>query len=262
MIGAYLGLRLLSMPALLFFFYGQQWNWLNGYCFNLYFYTYWAVFTASAVLLYFVCLEIFRAALAAFPGFQRLGAVVFHWAALASVIVSLSAVSLDRPHDLVIANVACRIMRSVSVLELCLLAFLCLSMNSLQLSVRDMTFGIPLGFGLMSSSDLILALFWSRSAQLTDLFQFVSESLILLSLGIWIVYAALPEPVRKPLTVPVNSLIFRWNEIATALGHTGTRVAMPQPSNGFFLTDVEQVVEAVQLRKLTGRRSESEAPAA
>ena len=34
-------------------------------------------------------------------------------------------------------------MRSVSILELCLLAFLCLSMNALRLSVRDMAFGIP-----------------------------------------------------------------------------------------------------------------------
>ncbi len=48
-------------------------------------------------------------------------------------------------------------MRSVSILELCLLAFLCLSMNALRLSARDMAFGIALGFGLMSANDFILA---------------------------------------------------------------------------------------------------------
>ncbi len=42
------------------------------------------------------------------------------------------------------------LMRSVSVLELCLLAFLCLSMNALRLTVRDLSFGIALGFGMMS----------------------------------------------------------------------------------------------------------------
>ncbi len=46
-------------------------------------------------------------------------------------------------------------MRSVSVLELCLLAFLCLSMNALRMSVRDMAFGIALGFGIMSTGDFI-----------------------------------------------------------------------------------------------------------
>ena len=48
-------------------------------------------------------------------------------------------------------------MHSVSVLELCLLAFLCLSMNALRLTVRDLAFGIALGFGMMSSGDFILA---------------------------------------------------------------------------------------------------------
>ena len=48
-------------------------------------------------------------------------------------------------------------MRSVSILELCLLAFLCLSMNALRLSVRDLAFGIALGFGLMSATDFVLA---------------------------------------------------------------------------------------------------------
>jgi hypothetical protein len=55
-----------------------------------------------------------------------------------------------------------RLMRSVSIVELCLLAFLCLSMNALHLSVRDMAFGIALGFGVMSSSDFIIASFWTR----------------------------------------------------------------------------------------------------
>jgi hypothetical protein len=67
----------------------------------------------------------------------------------------------------------------------------------------------------------------------------------------------LPEPVRKPVVMPVNSTIYRWNEIASALGHTGTQVAVPQPANTFFLTDVENVVEKVLNRNLKRRESES-----
>jgi hypothetical protein len=62
--------------------------------------------------------------------------------------------------------------------------------------------------------------------------------------------------VRRPLVMPANSTIYRWNEIASALGHPGTQVAV-QPSNGFFLTDVEKVVEKVLSRSLNGRESES-----
>jgi hypothetical protein len=57
--------------------------------------------------------------------------------------------------------------------------------------------------------------------------------------------------------MPANSTIYRWNEIASALGHTGTQVAVQQPSNGFFLTDVERVVEKVLARNLKDRESES-----
>jgi hypothetical protein len=252
--GGYLALRVASMPVLLFFYYGQAGHWLNALCNLIYSYVYWAVYIASAVFLYFICMEVFRSALSAFPGLMRFGVVIFRWAVLASVIVSLAAVNFTHRGALLIPEIAFRLMRSVSVIELCLLGFLCLSMNALRLSVRDMAFGISLGFGVMSASDFILASFWTRNTSLTAPLQFVSESVILLALGMWVTYCALPETVRKPIMVPANSTILRWNEIATALGHTGTQVAL-QPANGFFLSDVEKVVEDALTRNLKSRES-------
>ena len=85
--------------------------------------------------------------------------------------------------------------------------------------------------------------------------QFVFESLILATLGLWVTYAALPAPARRPVLMPANSTILRWNEIASALGHTGTQVSV-QPAEGFVLTDVERVVEGVLRRNLENRESE------
>jgi hypothetical protein len=59
------------------------------------------------------------------------------------------------------------------------------------------------------------------------------------------------------LLLPINSTIYRWNEIASALGHSGTQVAVQQPANSFFLTDVERVVEKVLNRNLKGKESET-----
>jgi hypothetical protein len=148
-------------------------------------------------------------------------------------------------------------MRSVSILELCLLAFLCLSMNALRLSVRNMAFGISLGFGIMSSSDFIVASFISRHTSLTGSLQFVYESVILVSLGVWVTYCALPEPARQPVLMPADSFILRWNEIASALGHTGTRVAMEETGSGFFLADAERNAEKMIRLNLKGRKSEA-----
>jgi hypothetical protein len=243
--GIYLALHVASMPVFLLLLRGQAKHWFNDYCFDFYFYTYWLVYIASAVLLFFICIEVFRSALAAFSGLQRLGTVAFRWAALVSVILSLSTLSFDHFRVLILTDLAFRLMRSVSILELCLLGFLCLSMNTLRLSVRDMTFGVALGLGLMSTNDLLASSFLSRNHSLTEPLQFVSEALILFTLGMWVVYGALPEPLRKPVVLPVDSTIFRWNEIASALGHTGTQVAVQQAAGGFFLTDAERTVEKV-----------------
>jgi hypothetical protein len=255
---AYLLLRVGAMPALLLLLFGQSRHWLNDYCFLFYFLAYWGVYIASAVLLFFVAMEVFRTALSAFSGLMRFGIVIFRWAAVASVIVSFASISYAHKGILIIPDFAVGLMRSVSVLELCLLAFLCLSMNALRLSTRDLGFGIAVGFGMLSTNDFVISSLLSKNSSLTSPLQFISEALTLLSLGVWVAYFALPEPVRRPVVVPANSTIYRWNEIASALGHTGTQVAVVQSaSSSFFLTDVEKVVDKVLTRNLRESQSKS-----
>ena len=223
---AYLLLRVGSMPVLLLLLFGQSRHWFNDYCYAAYFFAYWAVYIASAVILFFVTIDVFRSALSAFSGLMKFGVVIFRWAAIVSVIVSLATVSFAHRGILIIPDLGFGLMRSVSILELCLLAFLCLSMNALRLSVRDLSFGIALGFGLMSTNDFVLASLISAHSSLTAPLQFVYQGIVLVSLGTWLSYAALPEPARRPVVLPVNSAIYRWNEIASALGHPGTQVAV------------------------------------
>ncbi len=259
--GIYLALRVATTPVLCVLFLGETGRLLATPQFErisaqAYFFVSWPVYIASAVLLYFICMEVFRSALASLPSLMKFGLVIFRWAVLVSVIVTLSTVSFANRGLLILPDIGIALMRSVSLLELCLLAFLCLAMNALRLSVRDMAFGISLGLGVMSANDFIFSSLTARLASLTAPLQFVYESVILLSLGTWVAYCALPEPARRPLVIPVNSTIYRWNEIASALGHTGTQVAVPQHANGFFLTDVENMVEKVLKRNLKGRESE------
>jgi len=110
---------------------------------------------------------------------------------------------------------------------------------------------------MMSANDFIFAALVPRAATMVSGLQFVYEAMILVSLAVWAAYCSLPDTIRKPLTMPANSTIYRWNEIASALGHTGTQIAVQQPANSFFLTDVEKVVEKVLARNLKGRESES-----
>jgi hypothetical protein len=236
------------MPILLGLLYIQAQPWGHQY-FPFYFYPYWAVYIASAITLFFVVLEIFRSVLSVFSGLTRLGTIVFRWVALVSLVASLGTVSFTHFNAMLIPDISWALMRSVSVLELCLLAFLCLCFNALQLSVKDITFGFGLGLGLMSANDFVISALAPGNPSLTAPIQFAYQAVILFTLGMWVAYCVVPERVRKPVIMPANSTIYRWNEIASALGH-GTKVAVRQPANGFFLTDVERVVEKVLTRNL------------
>ncbi len=119
----YLALRAGTMPVLLGLLYVQAQPWGHQY-FPFYFYPYWAVYIASAISLFFVTLEIFRSVLSPFSGLMRLGTVVFRWVALVSAVASLGSISYTHPNVSLIPDFALALMRSVSILELCLLAFL------------------------------------------------------------------------------------------------------------------------------------------
>jgi len=256
--GTYLVLRAISAPLLMLVLYAESQPWGKGHHIGeLYYFGFFATYVASAVLLFFICIEVFRAALSAFPGISKLAIVIFRWAAVASMIVSLSSTTYVHKGHYIIADVSYALMRSMTVLELCLLAFLCLSMNALRLTVRDMSFGIALGFGMMCSGEFVLAAWGSRLTSWNDPAELVYEALVLATLVVWMVYCILPEPMRKPVLMPASSTIYRWNEIASALGHTGTKVAVQQPANSFFLSDVERVVEKVLARNMKGRESET-----
>lgn len=249
-LNAYLLLRVGSMPVLLGLLTIQAQPWGHQY-FPFYFYPYWTVYAASAIALFFVTLEIFRSVLASFSGLMRLGTVIFRWVALVSAVASLGSVSYSHPTVSIIPQLAVALMRAVSILELCLLAFLFLCINALQLSAKDLSVGFGLGFGLMSANDFILTMFINGCPSLNAPLQFIYEGVILLTIGLLVGYCFVPEHARKPVIMPASSTIYRWNEIASALGH-GTKVAVRQPANGFFLTDVERVVEKVLTRNLQG----------
>jgi hypothetical protein len=209
-------------------------------------------------------MEVFRSALAPFSGLMKFGLVAFRWVALVSAIVGISTVPFglsslfSSAHvALITPNLAFGLTRSVSILELCLLAFLCLSINALHLSVRDAAFGISLGFGVLAASEFVQSILSTVFTAEVISVHIVGEAVLLFVFAVWTVYFALPEPARKPILIPANSTIYRWNEIATALGYTGTKAAIQQPANGFFLSDVERMVETVLARNTKSPESES-----
>jgi len=217
---------------------------------------YWASTLASSVLLFLSCLDVYRQAMAPLPGLARMGSTIFSWAAIASVVVTATTLTSFTPGPATIMKIGLQLLRCAGATELCLLALLLLSMKSIGLSLRSRPLGFALGLGFMAAIDCAESIVTMLQVAPTPFIQIAFEASSLLTLGVWIGYSAIPEPARKTMTVPINSAIYKWDQIASALGHKGTQVVV-QPSPSFFLVDVEKVVERAFVRTLKGKESES-----
>ena len=214
--------------------------------YSIYFYSYWTFYTITAIAIFFVIREVFCHVTEPVPGIRRFGLLAFNWVALISAIISVSSAVPMKGLGAGLMSIGFQVMRCVSVLELCLLAFLALFIHSLGRSFRSTAFGIALGFGIQAGMELILSLFATRSPLLDVNVNVVLQAVITVVLSGWIAYFLLPEPQaeREAITLPVSSPLIRWNEIANALGHSTPHVAVGQ-SSATFLQDVEQVVDKI-----------------
>ncbi len=217
-----------------------------------YFYGYWFTYVATSVSIFFVVQEVFKRVMEPVPGLRRLGLMAFRWISVVSVVVAVGAVALPNALALhadsasKIGPVCVQMMRCVSVMELCLLAFLALSIHSLGRSFRSRLFGIGLGFGLDAGTLLIFSAIPASCPGLTS-FSNVSQQMIeTVVLVTWAIYFLAPEPEaeRNLIVLPPSSMLSRWNALAKGLGQMPEPVVAGMPT-GFFLQDIEGVVDRV-----------------
>lgn len=215
----------------------------------VYFWGYWISYLAIAVAIFFVVQEVFKRVMEPIPGLRRLGLMAFRWVSVVSLVITVGAIALPagmKASGFDPGPVAGQMARCVSVMELCLLAFLALTIHSLGRSFRSRLFGISLGFGMQAAADLVFTALYNRYPGLTSGAALALEMVTLFVLVVWAVYFMAPEPEeeRNMIVLPPQSMLSRWNALAKGLGH------MPQPviagaPTGFFLADIEGVVDRV-----------------
>jgi hypothetical protein len=254
-ISSYLYVRAVTALIVEFLLYGPLLASGQTYT-KIYFVVHWLSYVVSAVLLFLGCLDVYRQALAPLPGLARMGTTVFRWASLASILVTATSFTSVTSGPNMIVQIGTQMMRCVGTVELCLLAFLVISMKAIGMSPRSRPFGIALSFGLLAANDCAQSFAVSFQPNMSASLQTIFEFATVVSLALWMAYAVIPEPTRKPVTLAFNSTIYRWNEIASALGHKEPQVVV-QTAPSFFLVDVEKVVQRAFDRTLKGKESQS-----
>jgi len=218
--------------------------------YRVYFYGYWISYIACAVTIFFVVQEVFKRVMEPVPGLRRLGLMAFRWVSIVSAVVCLGAVALPAAFSNTsgdrIGPVGLQTMRCVSVMELCLLAFLALSIHALGRSFRSRLFGVGLGFGVQAAADLIFTALSAKYPGLSSAAAVSMQIITTLVLVTWTVYFIVPEPAveRKMVVLPPQSMLARWNSLAKGLGQLSQPAVAGAPT-GFFLQDIEGVVDRV-----------------
>jgi hypothetical protein len=243
---AYLSLRVVSDVVLTVVLYSHRFLGVDArLAYNVYACGYYAAYIASAIALFFVIQELFKHAMAPLPGLSRIGVVAFRWAGVISVIVALATSIFPMHFNFTVLPVlASQLMHGVSILELCLLAFLAMSVQALGLSIRSRVFGLGLGFCMLSAMEFVSSLLEVRHPSLFSTSNGIAQIVTTIVLLTWAGYFLVNEPMRRPVMLPVTSPLLRLNEIAMALGSPPAQIAVGHTSD-FFLQDVEKVVDKI-----------------
>ena len=254
----YFALRLVSLAYLqVVFRLGGAPPQCGSPWYTAYFYGYWLSYIAAAISIFFVVQEVFHRVMEPVPGLRRLGLLAFRWVSVVTLVVGLGAVALPAitadktgaDFGSMVGVLGLDLARCVSILELCLLAFLALSIHTLGRSFRSRLFGIGLGFGLQAGAELIASALEMRNPKLESPANIVLQICITVVLLTWTVYFAIPEPEeeRNLVVLPPSSVMARWNGLAGGIGQAPALAPATAPT-GFFLQDIEGVVDRVLAR--------------
>jgi hypothetical protein len=252
---AYFALRLGSSVALHGLLYLHRFVDVDqATAYSWYFYSYWLSYVAGAIVVFMVIEELFRCCMDPFPGLKWLGTISFRWVACISFVAAAAALLTPGGKGYkVLLVIVVQAMRCESIFILSLLLFLMMAAGKLGLSYRSRVFGISFGFGIMAASDLVVsaAFLHFGHSMMTSTISVITTSASVLTLMIWSAYFVQREPARRAAILDASSSLARWNEIATALGQSGGRIAVatPVPAKGdFFLQDVEKVVDRILIK--------------
>jgi hypothetical protein len=140
-------------------------------------------------------------------------------------------------------------MRCMSILELCLLVFILLSMQTLHLSLKSKEFGIALGLAMIASAELGGSAFAFGHSTMASVANYASQIVVTLAAAVWAVTFSRPAVERQAIQLAQSSPLHRWNEVARALAEPAQQIALGSSLQGtFFLQEVEKAVDKVMER--------------
>lgn len=189
----------------LFLFAPERYRW--------FFYASWVGKATELALGFAVIHEIFSHAFRSYPAIQKLGVLLFKWAAgiLLFLVVIASASAPVSGGSQTVFNFFL-LDRALSIMQCGLLLLLFLFSSYFGLSWRHYLFGIALGFGLYGTAELALAALRTEFGPSWDsAFNLIVPLVYNCSVFIWVSYLLRPEPVQRSIDFKPSAGLQEWN---------------------------------------------------
>ena len=179
-----------------------------------YFWVYWAMEAIGAVTAFLVINEIFACALQPYSALRRLSRVLFQWAFVVILLVAIASVIYEPGNDpsRIVAGMF-TLRRTISFVEVGLLAFLCLFIRAFAIPWRHYLFGMTVGFALYRVAELfIMAARTHWGADLNRMMDWGRIGAYNFTVVLWVCYFVLPRSREVSLKHIPGSQLQQWND--------------------------------------------------
>ena len=179
-----------------------------------YFWTYWATEAIGAVTAFLVINEIFACALRPYSALKRLSIVLFQWAFVVILLVAIATAIYapgNDPTKVVTGMLVLR--RTTSIVEVGLLAFLCLFIRAFAIPWRHYLFGLTVGFAVYRAAELFITaarVHWGASLNLLNDWGVVVAYNF--TVVLWVSYFVLPHSQEVSIKYIPGSQLQQWND--------------------------------------------------
>ena len=176
--------------------------------YQLYFVAYYVIEALNVVLAFRIIHEIFLDVFRPYPALKDLGTALFKWAAMITILVSVVMLSMSPTWDDPVRGTVEVGTRCVDVVQCGMVIFLLAFSRNLGVSWRRQSFGVALGFGLISGVELLVLALHSGLHLRGMTASLVGMIAYEISLLIWLPYS-LYQQLESPVPILVPQ---RWDD--------------------------------------------------
>lgn len=205
--------------------------------------TYWTLNLLSFICVFFILAALLRNSLKSLPGLSAAAMIVFRWASIFALTLTLTAhLPIFGIHSFRawLAEMNLSFALCMLFFEATMLVLFVIRLDRLGMCLRSRSVGFAFGLTLLGAAYLLSAITSRLPGGGAVWLHWVINLMVLGVLAMWVLYIALPEPKRHSYLLAPSSKLMRWNEIALKL-ELGGRASEPAP----FISGVQLIVDGI-----------------